>query len=401
MGQRTRHWIQLGAAASALTIWACVGTGSGDDEGREATQLERAFVRSVAEQVMAPSADAFATEVAVLQTATQAWAAAPEDADTRQAAQEAWVATMQAWQVLEIMQLGPLGPSSERVGGADIRDEVYSWPSVNTCRVDQEIVLAEYDQDDFVQTRLVNSYGLDALEYLLFYDGDANSCPPQLPINADGEWDALDEATLAQRRASYAAAVATALEDQAGQIQDDWGADGAWTLTLADAGEPDSEYASVFEAMDEILAVMFYLDQEVKDLKIAKPAGLRECASESCPGDVEFIWSNTSQEASVANLDGFQRLYFGGDGADTGTGFDDLLLERGAEDLESQMTAAVEAAPQVVLEVSDGFQAALVSDATALDDSHAAVKAITDLLKGEFSTTLELTIPQEGGGDAD
>lgn len=399
MAQHKRHWIHLGLAGGALAVWACVGTGSGDD-GREATDLERAFVRSVAEQVMAPGAEGFSAEAEALKSATQAWADAPEDEAARLAAREAWISAMQAWQVLEMMQLGPLGPSSERVGGEDLRDEIYSWPSVNSCRVDQEIVLAEYDQDDFVGTRLVNSYGLDALEYLLFYEGSANSCPPQLPINADGEWDALDDATLTSRRAAYAAAVAAELARRAEEVRGHWGNSGAWTDALATAGESDSEYASVFEAMDEILAVMFYLDQEVKDLKIAKPAGLRDCASETCPGDVEFGWSKASKESSVANLDGFGLLYFGGD-VDSGTGFDDLLLERGADELESELTAAVVAAPAALDGVPGGFEEALVADPSALDESHEAVKAITDLLKGEFAATLDLTIPQEGGGDAD
>lgn len=400
MGHHKSHWIHLGLAGGALAIWACVGTGSGDDEGREATQLERAFVRSVAERVMAPGAEAFDSQAVGLESATEAWAQAPQDQAARATAQEAWMSAMQAWQVLEAMQLGPLGPSSERVGGADLRDEIYSWPSVNTCRVDQEIVLAEYEQDEFFDTRLVNSYGLDALEYLLFYDGSANTCPPQLPINADGEWDALDEPTVASRRAAYAAALARELAQRADEVRGHWGSDGDWTDALANAGEPDSHYDSVFEAMDEILAVMFYLDQEVKDLKIAKPAGLRDCASEACPGDVEFVWSKASKEGAVANVEAFGLLYFGGEAA-SGTGFDELLVERGAEALESDLTAAVVGAPVALQSVPGGFEEALVADPSALDESHQAVKAITDLLKGEFATTLDLTIPQEGGGDAD
>ena len=34
------------------------------------------------------------------------------------------------------MQLGPAGSSLSAVAGADIRDEIYSWPTINPCRID-------------------------------------------------------------------------------------------------------------------------------------------------------------------------------------------------------------------------------------------------------------------------
>ena len=88
------------------------------------------------------------------------------------------------------MQLGPAAPTGSGVGGAGKRDEIYSWPTVNPCRIDQELVEQGYLQGDFFTANLVNTYGLDALEYLLFYGGDANACAPQLPLNVDGTWAA-------------------------------------------------------------------------------------------------------------------------------------------------------------------------------------------------------------------
>ena len=137
----------------------------------------------------------FQEEAAALTHALEEWEAAysaGEDVTKWQAmAQDQWVLTMGAWAKLDVMQIGPQASSLSAVSGGDIRDEIYSWPtSVNACVVDQITANESFLNGEFIAQTLVNGYGLDALEHLLFADFETN-CPAQVPPLSDGRWDAL------------------------------------------------------------------------------------------------------------------------------------------------------------------------------------------------------------------
>ena len=88
---------------------------------------------------------------------------------------------MIAWQATEVLQR-PCGTDQTlepAVGAMGLRDEIYSWPTVNQCRVDPELVEAKFTDLGFFDQELNNVYGLDASEYLLFASGTDNACPPQ------------------------------------------------------------------------------------------------------------------------------------------------------------------------------------------------------------------------------
>ncbi|MGK0358467.1 MAG: hypothetical protein ACI9U2_000756, partial [Bradymonadia bacterium] len=47
------------------------------------------------------------------------------------------------------------------------------------------------------------------------------------------------------------------------------------------------------------------------------------------------------------------------------------------------------------------FSELAVSDAAELEEGYAAIKEVTNLLKTQFVTTLNLSVPQEGASDND
>ena len=156
---RQRRVIHRAVAAGVVIAWACTVSDGGEAPGG-AVRAE--VLGSVARRAVGPSFGEFAAVAAQLRDATAAHASAAAsgaaDVDaTREAAQQAWREAMVAWQVVEVMQLGPAGSSFAAVGGEDLRDEIYSWPTVNTCRIDQELVLGEYASDTFTQTRLAST----------------------------------------------------------------------------------------------------------------------------------------------------------------------------------------------------------------------------------------------------
>lgn len=411
--QRARNSLSLATAGLVLGVWACsdlggntTTAGTGADEA-----LEREYLQSLVSQVMAPSHARFVQAADAFELAATAHLAAVEAAGdtaaTSVALQAAWLDAWGAWQELEMLQIGPAASSAKAVGGQDLRDEVYSWPTTNTCRVDQELVLAGYDAPDFAETRLVNVYGLDAAEYLVFYAGEQNTCAPQLDPNADGSWEALGFEEVTRRRAAYAVAVARGLQAHAATLDAAWREGGEFHVALPGAGMGESPFASTDAAMNEVLRAMFYLDQALKDAKLGVPTGVSDCGSATCLEALESQWANASSPAVVANLRAFEALYYGGFGGPasageiTHTGLDDLLVSLGEDALAADMADAITDAIAQAEAIEGSYREALVADEAALDALYAAVKRITDLLKGEFSTVLALQIPNEAGGDND
>jgi hypothetical protein len=153
--------------------------------------------------------------------------------------------------------------------------------------------------------------------------------------------------------------------------------------------------------MDGVLRAMFYIDKSLKDIKLARPAGLKDCSADVCLEDVESPWAGVSKENAVANLAAFRELFWAGPSGDEGVGFDDWLTAVGEGALGDEMLADTDAAIEALEAIDGSFVEALTADADALDVSHAAVVELTDDLKGDFPVVLMLNIPTEAAGDAD
>jgi predicted lipoprotein len=360
----------------------------------------KALLTSVGDLVVGRIA-VFEGRAQALQTATVALSAAATPAN-RDAARDAWKAAMLAWQVLEPMAFGPAGLATDYTSGQGLRDELYSWPTVNPCRVDQVLAAKGYEAPSFPTHELVTAYGLGALEYLLFREDAANACAPQATVNTDGTWAALTAEELAQRRADYAAKLAAHVVAQAGRLAAAWSGEGGYARTLATAGESGSAFKSQKAALDEVFAGMFYADQMIKDLKLADPAGLGEgCTKAACPERLESPWARTSRESLRENLRGLRMLLLGGDDGEAAVGFDDWLVAARAPELAASIEAAARAAEEAVEAIPAPMHAALETSPEKVRAAHAAVKALTDLLKSQFVTTLNLSVPQEGAADND
>ena len=391
---------------SALLASGCGGGGGGGGGGASPTQPpggefdRNALLTSYAENVMLPAVREFAAAAADLASATTALVAAPEERDTARAA---WRSAMLSWQALEVLQVGPAGSPGMMMGGEGLRDEIYSWPIVNPCRIDQETARGNYADSDFFSTQLVNVRGLDALEYLLFAPDDGNACGASVDINMDGTWQALVTAgDVARRRAAYAAGAAADVAARAVQLRQAWEpAAGNFAAQLATAGQSGSLYPTAQSAVDDVFAGLFYVELVVKDEKLAAPAGIvPDCTTDVCPDLVESPWADVSKQQILANLAVARRVLLGGETA-VATGFDDFLRARGAAALATTMLGALAEAIVAVEAIPGTMLEALASDPDAVRDAHAALKSFTDPLKSQFVTVLNLTIPQEGAGDND
>jgi len=324
-----------------------------------------------------------------LSAAMDALAASPQDPDAVAAARDAFGEALVQWGGLDALQVGPSAPSLDSPAGEDLRDEIYSWPTVNPCRVDQETVSGDYQQEGFFEAELVNVYGLDALEHLL-YAPASNACPSQIDINEDGTWDVLGPDGVAQARADYAVAVVARLQSDVARLREAW--EGSFGDDFVEGAGP---YGDRLEALDDLYQAVFYVEL-MKDEKLAYPLGLRECGTTTCPELAESQSADLSAELLKANVASLAALLAPADGA----GFADLLADAGEEGMADQLRTAVADAEAAVAPLTT-VRADVDGDPPSVQAAYDAVAALATLLENDVATVLALTVPAEAAGDAD
>ncbi|MCB9680061.1 MAG: hypothetical protein H6733_01190 [Alphaproteobacteria bacterium] len=390
-----RSWLVVAALGAAAIVQplACTPGVTVDPE------LDAAFGAALADlapHVIVPALDAAQTATATLATACTAWAEAPGDATARAAAQTAWRSAMAAWQPIEVMQVGPLGSALDAVGGEGLRDRVYSWPTTNPCRVDETTVDGSYSDADFFDTALVHVTGLDALEVLLFGDDTVQACGSEDALAAS--WSALGAEGVAAARAAYATVLADDVAARVTLARTRWSPDGDdFGALMVSPGVDGSPFGSRHEAIDDVFDALFYLESTTVDDKLARPLGVADCDTATCPEAVESPLAGGSLDWIRANLDGVEAVFTGGDG----DGLDDVVRSLGQEAMVTDVMDAI-AAARAAADAIDGDLAAAVdddaADVTALYD---AVHHVTDVLGDDLVPLLSLTLPSEAGGDND
>lgn len=402
----------LALALAAAVLPSCGGGGGGGSSGPVDTFDREALLTRLATALVMPTYEDLVAKATALANATQAYASEVEidglnKATLLTAARDAWKDMMAVAEVAELLQFGPAGVSTEIVAGQNLRLEIHSWPTSNPCRVDQEIVSKDYENPAFFDTELVNVYGLDAMEYLLFHTGTDNACAITVDINTGmpSPWEGVSDLEL--RRANYAAACAADVLARAEELLNEWETSGDDFLTKFTNASTSGVYPNAHAAANDVFAAMFYLDTMVKDKKLGRPAGLT--GEPLNPDNTESHYSTTSKDHLLKNLETFQFMFLGRAAADpetpgTTVGFDDWLVERGASTLADTMTADIAAAITAVIDIPGTLEAALggsPADVDKVEAAHAAVKKITDNLKSQFVTVLNLSLPQTGAGDND
>lgn len=385
----TFSWAVLASLGLAVLARPTGCTEKGNDGGALTSVLVEDLLAQVGPGVVEPALADFLTAMDGLDAALVAWDGG--EGSSRDEAQVAWLAAMRAWQRVEVMQVGSLGSSLTAAGGADLRDEIYSWPTINPCRVDQETAEAVWEESDFFSANLVNSYGLDAIEHLLWAESD-NTCPSQTTPNSDGAWAALGEQGVQDNRAAFSLALAAEVRRQAASVLAEW--EGSFSQTLADASAP---YEDEQQALNAVYDALFYLEISTKDRKLAWPMGIGECTSGACEEEVEGLTSGSGVASIAGNLEGFGLLFRGGEGI----GWDDLLVDLGHGDLSEQLLLDLDAALVLANALEMPLDEAILDQPEQVAELHEAVKKVTDAMKGDLSTLLALEIPGEAAGDND
>ena len=195
--------------------------------------------------------------------------------------------------------------------------------------------------------------------------------------------------------------LAQLLVDDAQVLIDAWTAgDAPFEDSLATAGAGSPDFPTAQDALNALSDALFYVETEVKDMKMAEPLG-SACDEEGCPESLESQYAQRSRENVIDNLYGFKAVFQGSADDPDALGFDDVLADVGAEELATDMLEAVDAA----IAALEGQEATWASDldagGDAMANSYGYVAALTTLLKTSFVATLDLALPKSAEGDND
>lgn len=392
-------WLVGGLVVAALS--RAIGC-SGDPGTDDVEEHIEAVLADFGPWVVEPALEDASLASAALATAVAAWGQAlsggGDGPAARVAAQAAWVEAMAAWQVAELLQIGPAASSLTAVGGEDRREAIYSWPEVDRCHVDQITVAGGWSAPGFFDTGDEEAYGLAALEVLLFSAAADNGCPLDVAPNADGAWAALDPGEVDAARAAYARVLADRVAADVDALRAEWDpAGGDFGGKLARAGSVDSPYESDVEGLNAILDALYYLEETTEERKLAQPLGLETCIGDDCLAGAESPLAGQSTRWVQINVDAFRAAYEGGAGA----GIDDLLRALGHGDVADRMSASLDAAAAAASALHVPIEVAATDDPETALAVVEALEGVIEILEGDLATVLVLQVPDEASGDND
>lgn len=408
--------ISLGGALGASALLSGC---SSDQASEQELKASRGFDYSAmlahyADALILPRYQKAHNEVLELQTITDNYCAAllgdaQNASPIMQEAQVQWRETISAWQYAEMLWLGPLLENE-----LALRNRIYGFGRLdwaNSCAVD--VSAASVDDADFnIALRANNTRGLDALEYLLFNENLDHTCSDL--VQKTETWNARPEAERKQARCQLAQAVVGNVAEHTEQLVQAWSPQG-------------DNYRSLFlnannagEHLSQLSDALFYLDKEVKDLKLGLPlAQAGNCQGEACPGTIESRFANISAEMMIDNLKAFKTLFNGGEGL----GFDDIIRFEGFDDvsrdinanvdvainfaqsLAAQKTLFTEASEQAVSpdgsETCESISASANTQTQRYCTLHGLVKKIADQLRTDFVTIVNVDLPTRTQTDND
>ena len=343
---------------------------------------------SAASECAAWHACTFVNAATTLRTSVRDQAASPSD-EKLAAARASFATAMNEWSKLEVLQFGPVASKiMDPYHGRGLRTFIHPWPQTNRCEVEKQVAVKEYQQG--IDVVLPAARGLYALEYALHYPGSDTVCLAASPTGQ--AWTTLAPAALQKAKNDYAVAVVDNVLALALEIRNVWLPEGEnfKAKLLAFDG-----YGSEQEALNVVAWALFYLEKEVKDLKLAPRAGV--VTTDPLP---ESPFAHLDVDNLRTNLRAFRSLFQGCSADGTGVGFDDWLVAAGQQQLATEMVTALDQA-QAAADAFPSFDQASQAQFKQLYDT---LKVLTDLLKTRLfgsASPLNLKLPSTAASDTD
>lgn len=291
MKKHSKLIIATTLATSSLFISACSGGGGGD--GTTATKVSydaKATIDNVADNIITKTYTDLNTTAAALLTAVEALQAGGATEPEMDTAQAAWINTRVPWESSEGHLFGP-------VDSLGIDPAIDSWP-LNTP--DLTAFLATNPDQAAIEAASDDVRGFHAIEFLLFGDGLADNEKTAVELTAD--------------ETGYLIALAQAFKAQTQLLGSSWTTDfngnGPYATILKTPGIGQT-FASQGAVMEELIAAMSGIADEVGNAKIAEPLGT------AAPGDTSKVESQYSWNSLTDfhnNIQSIMNVYTGKQG---------------------------------------------------------------------------------------
>ncbi|BCD97438.1 imelysin family protein [Marinagarivorans cellulosilyticus] len=372
----------------------------------------RYLLVDMADRVVMPSIQSFEQEVLQL---SESLGSACEGGDAASIENEIinaraqWLSAMSRWQHLELQWLGPLA-ENENV----LRNRIYSFETparAEACAVDIAVVAAA-DANFDAATRANTARGLGALEYLLFNENLNTAC--SMAVQQTQNWNALPELDKLQMRCRYAQLAANDVKAQANNLTE------AWAIESGNYRSRFINPDNTSHHLKQLSDGLFYIEKETKDAKLGRPLGFYDCLQLACPKAVESRYAAMNAQHIADNLRAFKVVFNGANGQ----GFDDVIAHEGYAEIAQEINASVDAA--IVLAEQLGAQDLQVQSQAIVDDTsesasaacqaasanpsvedgdfcdlHGFIKNITDQMRTDFVTIVNVDLPKRAQSDND
>lgn len=344
-------------------LLAMVGPAPYAAENADAAQ--RQLLQHLANRVLLPLTEEFATAAEKLSAASHAYC---RDRSDLQSVRIAWRDTQSAWQPLEMLQIGPtIERRSQR--------HVNFWP-VRPKLLEPLLADAEPVEPATLETLGAAGKGLPALEYLLFAEGTADSAQKKMP---------------AKTHCNALQALSIQLRDEALGLAADWRQpNGGFARQLAEAEQhpQDGAFASADQALGDVLNLLIAGLDAVKTRKLGKP--LEKSGNEAALERIESWRSGTSLDHVRDNLRGFEMVFFGG--AKDGMGLDDYLTAIERPGLARVVRQEFNATRKALAAIRVPLRQALMSQRNETEALYKSVSRLQHLLETEVADALEVDL---------
>ena len=406
---------KLSLLASVVAVSACVDDST--DPSSNAVSVDSfdfvAMFKNYADNIIIPNYQALADKAGIMAQSDGPIAnycdaiGNPSEAEALTAAEEAWNNTQAAIAISESHIIGPAKDNDELLRN---RLNSYHAGELSTCGIDQAVMLADQDSNFDVVARTVTQRGIGAVEYLLFNTDLTHTCPSQVTETVN--WNARSEVQRKRLRCEYAVVISNDIATNANQLVNSWSSDGDnYRNTFINP-------ANISDTLSALSDAMFFMDVEIKDIKLGIPTGINsDCSAISCPDKVESPYLRTSFAHIRNNLEAFKTMLTGADGP----GFDDIITQAGVSELNTELQANITAAIENIDSQTNSLfaEAAAISNAQDEADCNNAftnpettsdfpacnlyglIKLITDDLKVDFVAAVEVDLPNRAQSDND
>jgi hypothetical protein len=333
-----------------------------------------------------------------------------DESTSDQEVKEQWKSAMLAFHRVASLPIGLLSESNSK-----LEKDIYSWPVVSECGIDQQVIKNENID---LSSVLQNRKSLSAIEYLLFEKTLVSKCAPFVEPKAK-EWSQKPEIEKKIDRCNYALKVAIDVHEKAKLLSRNWDKDITnSTVDLIDG----SKYSNLDQAVNAYTDALFAFET-FRDEDLAIPMGIHaDCKNPKgkCLEFIEHPWSEISLQAMDMKIRTFQEaLYASNDPNAKSFGLDDYLKSKSHADVVEAFQISINNALSALGDIkvsgqplnslieavdTNSCKEAIKNDTISSDPVckfYQHVRKGTTTLKIDVLTLLSLSAPTSHAGDND